>query len=235
MPWFRFYVEAVADRKLRRQDPATRWLWVAVLAAARQSPEPGRLLVVEGVPMDEHDLADFAALSVAQVRKGLAALADVDTIERDAEGAWVVLNWSARQFESDDVTARTRRHRSNRDPGNVPRNVPTSSEGTPPETETETEPPPTPSPSATGPARSRGGGGLNGLGPEVSGAVRALAKVGSWRSVTAALEHFAETGTLDRLVELHRRFPHAPAGDLVQLLDGGPLLRRYVAEEARPA
>ena len=40
-PWFRFYVEAMRDPKMRRLSPAERWLWVAVLAACRESWIPG--------------------------------------------------------------------------------------------------------------------------------------------------------------------------------------------------
>lgn len=148
-PWFRFYVEAFHDPKLRRLPSAQRWVWAAVLGAARQSPVPGVLLVSEHQAMDEHDLADMAAVPVRDVRKALAAFEAAGMVERLDGGPWRATNWGRRQFESDDTTERTRKHRSTE----PLRNVPTTAEGTterPPlerspsrapvtETETETE------------------------------------------------------------------------------------------------
>lgn len=145
-PWFRFYVEAVHDRKLRRLKPEYRWLFVACLAAARQSCEPGVLLVGHNDPMGIADLADFAGMSSKETAAGMAALVTVGVIDWDVEDdVYSVPAWGDRQYESDDVTARTRKHRRERSK-DVPRNVPGTPEGTPPETETEadTETPPTP-------------------------------------------------------------------------------------------
>lgn len=133
-PWFRFYVEAVHDRKLRRLTPAQRWLWVAVLAAARQSPTPGQLMISTTQPMDAADLADFAGMTAREVNKAMPLFAASGMVT-DHDGTWVVNNWTERQYESDNVTERTRRHRS-QEQG---RNVPTSFPGTPPESESESE------------------------------------------------------------------------------------------------
>lgn len=141
-PWFRFYVEAVRDRKLRRLPPAQRWLWVTVLALARQSPEPGRLLLAAGdEPVGVDDLVDEAAVRAADVRAGMAAFERARMVERDDAGVWVVVNWSERQFESDNTTARTAKHRSKERGRNVP-STPIerrSSRARATETETETE------------------------------------------------------------------------------------------------
>jgi hypothetical protein len=152
-PWFRFYVEAVHDRKLRRLKPEYRWLFVACLAAARQSPEPGVLLVGEDDPMTLEDLSDFAGMSVKSVTTGMALLVRAGVLDIDigvlnkkptARDTYFVPAWNERQFESDDVAARTAKHRS-KEQG---RNVPTSFPGTAPETETETETDTTPQPPA---------------------------------------------------------------------------------------
>lgn len=145
-PWFRFYVEAVHDRKLRRLKPEQRWLFVACLAAARQSCEPGVLLVGDDDPMTITDMADFAGMPQRDVAQGMAALVRAGVLDMDTETeTWFVPAWSDRQYESDDVTARTRKHRKERS-NDVPGNVPGTSVGTPPETEaeTDTETPPTP-------------------------------------------------------------------------------------------
>lgn len=112
-PWFRFYVEAVHDRKLRRLKAETRWLFVACLAAARQSPRPGWLLVGEDDPMDFVDLADFAHMTVKQVEKGTDALTDAGVLAFDlAAEAWHIPSWGERQYESDNSTSRTQKHRN---------------------------------------------------------------------------------------------------------------------------
>ena len=135
-PWFRFYVEAMHDPKLRQLSPTHRWLWVSVLAAARQSPIPGFLMVSDRQAMSESMLSDFAAVRVSDVRSGLTAMESIGLIERDPSlDCWAVPRFSDRQFESDDITARTRKHRSKEQGRNVPR----TAVGTPPETETETE------------------------------------------------------------------------------------------------
>ena len=133
-PWFRFYVEAVHDRKLRRLKPEHRWLFVACLAAARQSPEPGVLLVGADDPMLLEDLVDLAAMPATTVRAGMDALcaAGIVTVR---DGTWVVPAWADRQYESDssrERTAKWRRSDGDCDGGMTP-------VVTPPETETDTE------------------------------------------------------------------------------------------------
>jgi hypothetical protein len=161
-PWFRFYVEAMRDPKLRMLAPAHRWLFVTVLGCARQSPQPGILLVTDSVPMTAELIADEAALPVRETKKGLKALADLNLIEWDND-AWVVTKWKERQFESDETTNRTRKHRSN----NGRRNVPSPNDVAPPETETDSEadsPPQTP--------RRAGGLRANGDNPRARAAER---------------------------------------------------------------
>lgn len=135
-PWFRFYVEAFHDPKLRRLKPSERWLWCAVLGVARSSCISGFLLVSEREAYTAHDLADFAAMPEREVEQAMAKFEKVGLVTVDPDlVCWFVPRWSDRQYESDDVTKRTRKHRS-KEPL---RNVPTSFQGTPPETEADTE------------------------------------------------------------------------------------------------
>ena len=150
-PWFRVYVEAFADRKLRRLRPEHRWLFIACLGVARQSPEPGALLLAEGQPMDAHDLADYAALDVRVVKSGLKALCASGLLisETSSEYLGDILYRSpaflSRQFESDDVTKRTRKHRLSREDASEgtfqrrSRERSGNGHGNVPETDTETD------------------------------------------------------------------------------------------------
>ena len=111
-PWFRFYVETIDDDKLLRHPPAWCWLWTVVMALARRSPVPGRLLITEGTPHTAETIATKARVPVGQVRKALGEFTKDEMVTQDGD-CWVVTNFLARQFESDNVTERTRKHRSN--------------------------------------------------------------------------------------------------------------------------
>lgn len=150
-PWFRVYVEMLSDLKVRRLTPTERWIWVAILAAARQSPVPGELWVHAGVPMTAGELADFADVPRRSMRTAIDKMSTLGMLElrqeRDATRAanvhetgktvavLVVVNWADRQFDSDDVTSRVSAHRArngtgkerSNDPGS---NVPTGDVGT---------------------------------------------------------------------------------------------------------
>lgn len=110
-PWLRLYTETVRDRKLRREKPETRWLWIAVLCLARSSPEPGRLLLSDGSAVDEADLADEAALTPTQVRRGMAYFRTAGMVTLDGD-VYVVTAWHGRQFTSDRSTERAAKSRS---------------------------------------------------------------------------------------------------------------------------
>ena len=112
-PWFRLYVEAVTDMKLARLTPAQKWLWVVVLAAAKQSAIEGFLMLSEREPMTAVDLARMADMRERDVTEGLELMSRLGLIDVDRNlGAFQVVAWSRRQYESDNGTARTRKHRS---------------------------------------------------------------------------------------------------------------------------
>ena len=114
-PWFRFYTEAPTDPKVRRLSVESRWLFVAVLGLARMSPLPGTLMLTETVPAGVDDLADYANLPAKKVQTALKELVDLGLVQSNPFGCWFVPNWDKRQFESDDVTKRTRQHRHGED------------------------------------------------------------------------------------------------------------------------
>jgi hypothetical protein len=111
-PWFRFYTEAFADRKLLRLTPAQRWLWVALLGAARESCEPGRLLVTTAEPMTAREIARYADVPEGDVWPALEAMRRYGMVTWDDAGTVAVCNWESRQFESDNTAVRTAKHRS---------------------------------------------------------------------------------------------------------------------------
>jgi len=125
LPWFRFYCEALRDPKLRRIPPEERWVWVAAMAMARESPESGRLLIADGLPATIADIADEANVTVKAARSAVAHFIAFGMISLDGD-VYVLPNFKERQFESDNVTERTAKHRSKE----RRRNVPTSDEGT---------------------------------------------------------------------------------------------------------
>jgi hypothetical protein len=135
-PWFRFYVEAMRDPKMRRLTPAQRWLWVAILAAARESCIPGVLMVAETEPMALWELADYAAVKEREIAPALDKMCSLGMVRFDDERqAWAVSNFADRQYESDSSAERVAKHRElKRDcNGGITLLV------TPPETETETD------------------------------------------------------------------------------------------------
>ena len=134
------YVEMFYDRKIRRLKVEEKWLWVCVLGAARESPEPGKLFIAPGIPMSEKELAELADIPLRQVRGGLTQMESLSMITQ-VSGVITVTNWSQRQFESDDVTKRTTAHRErSKEPDrNVPKNNVGTFVGTYQKTETETE------------------------------------------------------------------------------------------------
>lgn len=151
-PWFRFYSETTTDRKIRRLTPAQRWLWVAILCAAGESPERGRLLIADGVVMTAGELADYADVPRRSVRAAIDAMRALGMLHIDIDGALVVTNWVQRQYESDSSTSRVRAHRSRAENPVIPgleasvgtlqdrsEPVPTTVSETDQRTETETE------------------------------------------------------------------------------------------------
>ena len=101
------------DPKMRRLTPAQRWLWVSILSAARESCRPGYLMVSDRLPFTDADLADYAGMKVKEVVEGCTAMSALGMIDLDqATDALFVPSWNERQFESDDVAARTSKHRN---------------------------------------------------------------------------------------------------------------------------
>ncbi len=110
MRWFRVYPEITRDLKIRREPPALRWLWVAMMALASDSPRRGWLLLADGVPITRADLADEANIGEDEVAAGLEVYRRKQMVE-EVEGVLHLINWDKRQFASDHSADRVERYR----------------------------------------------------------------------------------------------------------------------------
>jgi len=134
--WLRLYTEITRDRKLRRLDPACRWVWIAVLCIAKESPVPGKLLISENIPATVEDIADEAAVTVEEVNLAIQKFKEQRMIHEE-DGVFVVTNWEKRQYSSDSSTERVRKHRQKKNETLQKRFSNVSV--TPPDTDTESD------------------------------------------------------------------------------------------------
>ncbi len=109
-PWFRHYVGMTRDDRLieaamRSKQPLDRvvFVWCCILESASECDEGGAYLVAP------ETIAYQLRVPPARIRAVFDALSASDRI---ADGR--VIQWSSRQFESDQSAARMRRHRENK-------------------------------------------------------------------------------------------------------------------------
>lgn len=108
--WFRLYTGICADPKLRRLPVSQRWAWVVILALAKESPQPGRLLLCEGLPLQPSDLADQANITLREAEAALASFLRQGMLAEE-DGIYGVVHWAKRQYLSDRSSERVRRFR----------------------------------------------------------------------------------------------------------------------------
>lgn len=119
MQWFRFYTEAISDKKLKRiardmNEPMANviGIWTIVLSMASDSPERGKLLISHDVPATIDDVSDAAGCNVTETFLKLIVTGLVTTdVTDDGHTVYVVAAWDKRQYESDSSATRVRRHR----------------------------------------------------------------------------------------------------------------------------
>ncbi len=119
MQWFRFYTEAVGDKKLRRIARDTNecmahvlGVWTIVLSIASDSPVRGTLLISDDVPATIDDINDAAGCNVTATFQKLLVTGLVTVgVTDDGQTVYVVPAWDNRQFESDSSATRVKRHR----------------------------------------------------------------------------------------------------------------------------
>jgi len=100
MQWFRFYTEAVGDKKLRRIARDTNecmahvlGVWTIVLSIASDSPDRGKLLISDEVPATIDDINDAAGCNVAACLESMRQVGLVT----DSEGVLAIAGWDELQ------------------------------------------------------------------------------------------------------------------------------------------
>lgn len=126
LQWCRLYAETVDDAKLKLLAFEDRWHFIALLCLKTQG-----VLDSTRPELLDRVVAAKLGLGLREADEVRRRLVEVDLVAQD----WQPLAWDRRQFKSDDVTERVRRHRQARRESS-PTPPPTESE---PDTDTDTE------------------------------------------------------------------------------------------------
>jgi hypothetical protein len=103
MNWLRLYHEVLDDPKVQRLDPVVFKAWVNLLCLASRSQPRGVLPGIE-------DIAFALRMGTDETNAAVELLVARGLIDRTKSGL-AMHNWEARQFKSDNVSERVRRHR----------------------------------------------------------------------------------------------------------------------------
>jgi hypothetical protein len=110
MKWFRFYDGALHDPKVQRLPAPLFKDWVNLLCLASQNEPRGQLPDVPQIAFGLHK-------SLTATTRVLTSLTELGLLDSDGNGQRRPHNWDRRQFLSDDVGKRVKRHRNSA--GNV--------------------------------------------------------------------------------------------------------------------
>ena len=108
--WFRCYTCVRTDPKLVLLPPAQRWVWIALLCLAKESPVPGTLLLSDRIPLTMEALPSLIGVPSREVQRALEAFVRTEMLIC-TDGVWRILHWQQRQFSSDRSAERVRIHR----------------------------------------------------------------------------------------------------------------------------
>jgi DnaD/phage-associated family protein len=119
LPWFRFYSEALNDRKMARAvrisgqpKAVVLGVWLVLLCLANDSPERGRLMLGEDLWLEEDEILAETGLDPVTYGKVIGAFQQLNMV---AVGRGYELpNWDKRQYKSDNSSARVARYRQKR-------------------------------------------------------------------------------------------------------------------------
>jgi 5-methylcytosine-specific restriction endonuclease McrA len=121
LPWFRVYGELLSDRKISRICAITKQpkvivvgIWTTLLALASQSPERGRLLISDGLPLTLEEIAFETGLDNEECQRLIDAFISHNMICSEGD-CFVIVHWDDRQFGRDDSKERVRKYREKRE------------------------------------------------------------------------------------------------------------------------
>lgn len=116
LPWFRFYSEAINDRKIKRacmlseqSKAAVIGVWLILLCFANESPKRGKLLISDDLWMTEEEILAETGLDMVAFGKIMMAFQKLNMV-RVGTG-YEIENWDKRQCASDNSTERVREWR----------------------------------------------------------------------------------------------------------------------------
>jgi len=120
MPWFKFYSEALNDRKIVRtarmaQQPKAivMGVWLTLLCLANESPERGRLMIAEDLWFEEEEIAAETGLDPVTFGKVVGAFQKLGMVSVSA--GYEISNWNgrqSRQYSQTPEAVRQRKHRA---------------------------------------------------------------------------------------------------------------------------
>jgi len=120
MNWFRFYSEALRDRKIAHISRLTGidratvlGVWTGLLCLASESPCRGSLYLAPGVPVATDEVAEEVGIEQGKMAVLVNAFLALDMLNGE-DGTLTVTHWPERQYASDSSTARVRQHRQGR-------------------------------------------------------------------------------------------------------------------------
>lgn len=130
MKWFRLYTEIIDDPKLYDLTDNEFRGFIYLLCLACEQGYDGVIPLVTGI------VSRRTRIRMNRLRTLLDKLKTLNIITENGDGIEFI-HWKYRQFKSDDISERVKKHREMK----RYRNVTCNDFETPPETETETEPP----------------------------------------------------------------------------------------------
>lgn len=119
LPWFRFYSEALTDRKIKRVCAQTGQpkalvigVWATILSLASDSPERGALLITEDIPITIEEIMVECGIDSPDIINAFIDLKMLHIVTLHVTLQVLhVTNWNARQFQSDSSKERVRKYR----------------------------------------------------------------------------------------------------------------------------
>lgn len=109
MTWFRLYHDLIDDPKIQLLPIELRWRWIEVLCISSRGPDSER----GSLPDMEH-VAFHMKLSVAKARDVIDQLIAAGLIDKTQGSKKLSIHgWDKRQYKSDNITSRWRKHKAN--------------------------------------------------------------------------------------------------------------------------